>query len=61
MALAKKYSPEELEEACKMALIFDKYYVPFIEGLIKNASALVEPKKIERLPNPLLRGDELYQ
>ncbi len=61
VALSKKYSNQELEKACEKALVFEKFYVPFIEGLIKNASTLIEPKKVTRLPNPLLRGDELYQ
>lgn len=61
IALAKKYSPADLDLACERALLFDKFYVPFIEGLIKNAATHVETKKIERLPNPHLRGDELYQ
>jgi hypothetical protein len=61
IALAKKYSPEKLERACERALVFDKYYVPFIEGLIKNEQIEMNTKKIERLPNPHLRGDELYQ
>jgi|APSaa5957512622_1039677.scaffolds.fasta_scaffold24456_1 transposase len=61
VALAKKYSAKELDSACQKALYFDKYYVQFIEGLIKNVATAVESKKVKRLPNPLLRGDELYQ
>ncbi len=61
IALSKKYSNKELEDACEKALAFEKFYVPFIEGLIKNAPTMIKQNKIQRLPNPLLRGDELYQ
>lgn len=61
LSLAKKYSASQLEDACGHALLFNKYYVPFIEGLIKNAPTQVVERKVTRLPNSLLRGDELYQ
>lgn len=61
IALAKKYSPDQLEQACSRAKVFEKYYVPFIEALIKNAPTNIEEKKVVRATNPFLRGKELYQ
>ena len=61
LALTKKYSASQLDKACEQALVFDKYYVPFIESLIKNAFTQVHEKKVIRSSNSLLRGDELYQ
>ena len=60
VALSKKYTPAKLEAASKKAILYEKYNVPFIEDLIKNLSAEVEEKTINRLPNPHLRGEEIY-
>ncbi|MBF0313620.1 MAG: IS21 family transposase [Oligoflexia bacterium] len=63
VALAKKYSPQQLEDACKTALLFKKYQVPLIENLIRSGvgrkNNIVE-YKVNRSPNQFLRGDSLF-
>ncbi len=60
IALKKKYSKEDLDYGCKMALLYQKYFLKFIEGSIKNKNLNNQSKQIERSENKNLRGEDLF-
>jgi transposase len=60
--LSERYSKEEMEQACELALKFDKTTYRFIEGVLKGGylkRASHESKPIQRGENPYLRKDTL--
>lgn len=63
ISLSKKYSGHEINIGCHYALEFEKYHLKFIEEVIKNKKANIdyESQKVNRLPNPHLRGSHFYQ
>jgi transposase len=63
VGLSKKYTGDEINIGCHYALIFEKYHIKFIEEVIKNKRANPDTPelKINRTPNPHLRGVSSYQ
>ena len=63
IALSKKYTGDEINIGCHHALLFEKYHLKFIEEVIKNKriNPDISDPKINRLPNPHLRGVSTYQ